>query len=212
MGTAQEYDVETGRGYSVITFQACLSDCKWGDIERVGTELKALLSGAADPFCLLDLSRLDFMGSSVVALLVRVWKTIQERQGGMVVVNPNTMTKEVLEIAGLSKVWTICNSRPEAEKELAKVLPADTRIAGVLAALFGWTIAGLTVAALVAHKNGAFTLEPVVVQGVGYGGSAIALFVNLIAIVKGGGAWRFFGVLGTLLAAGLIAAVAMNLF
>lgn len=211
MGTAREYDVETGRGFSVITFEACLADCKWGDIERVGTELKSLLTGAGNPFCLLDLSRLEYMGSSIVALLVRVWKTVQERQGSMVVVNPNTMTKEVLEIAGLSKVWTICDSRPEAEKELAKVLPADSRTAGVLAALIGWTFAGLTVAALVAQRHGALTLEPAAVQGIGYGGSAIALVVNLIAIVKGGGAWRFFGVLGSLLSAGLIAAVAMNL-
>ncbi len=211
MGTAREYDVESRRGFSVITFEACLSDCKWGDIERVGAELKALLTGASQPFCLLDLSKLEFMGSSIVALLVRVWKTVQERQGGMVVVNPNTMTKEVLEIAGLSKVWTICNSRPEGEQALSKVLPVDNSANGVLAAIIGWTIAGATVASFLLQRNGAVKLEPQIIQAIGYGGGGLAFVLNVLAIVKGKGAWRFFGVLGVVIAAVLIAAAACNL-
>lgn len=207
MGTAREYDVESRRGFSVITFEACLADCKWGDIERVGSEIKTLLTSASQPFCLLDLSKLEFMGSSIVALLVRVWKTIQEKQGGMVVVNPNSMTKEVLEIAGLAKVWTICNSRPEGEQALAKVLPSDSSAAGVLAAIIGWTVAGVTVAFFLLRRNGAVTLEPQAVQAIGYGGSGLSLAINLLAIVKGTGAWRLFGILGFVLGGVLIGAL-----
>lgn len=204
MGTAREYDVESRRGFSVITFEACLAECKWGDIERVGSELKNLLTSASQPFCLLDLSKLEFMGSSIVALLVRVWKTVKEQQGGMVVVNPNSMTKEVLEIAGLAKVWTICNSRPEAEQAIAKVIPVDSTMTGVLAAIIGWTIAGATIAVFLLRRNQAISLEPDVAQAIGSGGGALALLLNLLATFKGQSVWRAFGVFGVVIAGVLI--------
>lgn len=208
MGTAQEYDIETRQGFSVITFQACLAECKWGDIERVGTEIKQLLASGAKPFCLLDLSRLEFMGSSIVALLVRVWKAIQEQQGSMVVVNPNSMTKEVLEIAGLSKVWTICNSRPEAEAELKKFLPADSQTSGILAAIVGWICLGLTLSVVIAQKKSLLALDANVLLALSYGGVILGLLLCLLAVVLGRGAWRFFGTAGIVVSACLIGAIA----
>ena len=154
MSTTREYIYEAATGFSVITLDPCLAEAKWGDIERVGTELKAKLAEQKQPFCLLDLSKLEFMGSSVVALLVRVWKAVQERQGEMVVVKPNQFVKEVLDIAGLSKVWTICPSRSEGESVLGKLIPpVESNSTDIVISFLSWIAAGMALIVLAAPFN-----------------------------------------------------------
>ena len=209
MGMSSGYKLQSSRGYSVVTFDRSLADCKWGDIERIGTELRSTLTNQSRPFWLIDLTRLEFMGSSIVALLVRLWKSLQEKNGSMVVVNPNSITKEVLEIAGLNKVWTICETRDEAEAVLKKLLPNQgPRTTAIFAALLGWVIAGCAVALLLGSQNGVLGITPDAVKTSVFACGGIAVLCGLVTAITGVQSWRIMGIVLLAAASGLIATVA----
>ena len=206
MSTSQEYSYETATGFSVITFNTCLSESKWGDIERVGTELKAKLAEQSKPLCLLDLSKLEFMGSLVVALLVRVWKTIQERQGEMVVVNPNPITQDVLDISGLSKLWTICETRSEGEQTLTLSLPpVESGSPDIVVSILGWIAAGMALVVLATREP--LLLDAGTASLVALVACGVSVFASVIGSMRAKDTWRIFSQLGVLLAVCIAVAV-----
>lgn len=103
---------------SVIALLPELNEAQWADIEKVGNDLLARLNSAPSPTFLVDLSDLNYMGSAMVALIVRLWKAAKERKGDMVVVNRHELVFEVLKLAGLTKLWTIVDSREKGFAEL----------------------------------------------------------------------------------------------
>lgn len=62
------------------------------------------------PACVVDLSALDYMGSSLVASIVRIWKAVKEKNGQMVVVTSSDRIHDVLKTTGLTKVWMITST------------------------------------------------------------------------------------------------------
>lgn len=112
-----QYRFEKGEHHSVVALLPPLNECPWNDIDRLGTEMLQRL-GDRKVSCLMDLSNLSYMGSAMVALVVRVWKHIKEGKGRMVVVNRDAMVLEVLTLAGLHKVWTIVETRERGLQEL----------------------------------------------------------------------------------------------
>ncbi|WP_437205772.1 STAS domain-containing protein [Planctomicrobium sp. SH664] len=117
-----------------------MTEASWSEIEAFGADVKAELESRTRPACLVDLTPLDYMGSSIVALIVRVWKVVQSRQGKMVVVCTHPMVLEVLRLAGLDKVWKIetnlergvealgIQSGDDAILKSRKVVKATTRV------------------------------------------------------------------------------------
>lgn len=120
------YRFEQADGCSVISLLPELNEAQWSDIEKVGNELLSRLNSAPTPKFLVDLSALNYMGSAMVALIVRLWKAAKERGGDMVVVNRHELVFEVLKLAGLTKLWNIVDSR---EKGLAE-LGVSSRVFG----------------------------------------------------------------------------------
>jgi anti-anti-sigma factor len=98
----------------IATLLPELNDKQWADIEKVGTELVDRLSNAQSPRFIVDLTPLSYMGSAMVALIVRLYKTANGRGGQMVVVNQHELVHEVLKLAGLTKLWTIVDNRDKA--------------------------------------------------------------------------------------------------
>lgn len=101
-----------------VTLHSGLNDSAWDEIDQIGTEVVERLSKESAPRTLVDLSSLNHMGSALVALVVRVWKTVTEQKGEMVVVNQNEFVGEVLSIAGLANRWRIVPTRDQAIEEL----------------------------------------------------------------------------------------------
>jgi anti-anti-sigma factor len=112
------YRFESLNGCLTITLLPELNDKQWADIERVGTEIVDRISAAPSPKVLVDLTPLSYMGSAMVALIVRLYKTVNSRGGKMVVVNQHELVQEVLKLAGLTKLWTILPNRQEAFSSL----------------------------------------------------------------------------------------------
>jgi anti-anti-sigma factor len=114
----QGYRLEMARSHAVLRLDPEMGSAAWGDIDRVGNELIASVNGQSSPAWLIDLSRLEYMGSALVALVVRVWKAVQNGGGKVVVVCGGGMPQEVLRLAGLDKVWTIVTTYEEGLRKL----------------------------------------------------------------------------------------------
>lgn len=114
----QGYRLEMARSHAVLRLDPEMGSAAWGDIDRVGNELIASVNGQSTPAWLIDLSRLEYMGSALVALVVRVWKAVQNGGGKVVVVCGGGMPQEVLRLAGLDKVWTIVTTYEDGLRKL----------------------------------------------------------------------------------------------
>ncbi len=116
--TGTPYRFESSAGYSIISLQPELNDAQWSEIEKIGTDILGQLGSIKSPAFIVDLSSLTYMGSAMVALIVRLWKSVKEGDGNMVVVNKEQMVFEVLKLAGLHNVWSIVETREQAVAEL----------------------------------------------------------------------------------------------
>lgn len=120
-------------GYSVVTVPKELCKASLEEIREMGEQVLSELANQKSPQCLVDLTALDYMGSSMVASIIRIWKAIEANQGRMVVAVSSNGVREVLRITGLNRVWTIENSYATALHELgfssqAKIVKRELRL------------------------------------------------------------------------------------
>jgi hypothetical protein len=79
-----------------------------------------------------------------VALIVRLYKTVNSRGGKMVVVNTHELVFEVLKLAGLTKLWTIVGTRAEAFSSMGvKATAAPSGSGGLQTGGMGLVAAGV---------------------------------------------------------------------
>lgn len=208
MSTAFEFDAS--RHFASVALDNSLGESKWGEIEQAGNDLKAKIAELDRAIVLMDLSKLEFMGSSVVALIVKVWKDIEGRQGGMVVVSPNEMTMEVLEISGLTKLWPVVKSHDEAEDILSQPpYAAPNSTSTFLLALLGWIAAAGAVGFVVVLKKNFDTFDEQTAQQGAFASGGVAGLIGLISTIKEKQIWRLLGVLLLIVAGGMIAMAAI---
>jgi anti-anti-sigma factor len=210
MAETEAYDFEDGNGFTVVNFNPAIADAQWGEIEQVGTELKERLSQLEAPIFLVDLTRLQFMGSSVVALIVKLWKAVNELQGGLVVINSSSVIYEVLDIAGLTRLWTIVETREEAEVVITKPPFRPPSMAPTyLLAVFGWVVAAGASGLIAAQQKQLFEIDATVGKAVVLACGGLAAITGITSTIRERGFWQVLGVLlvfvaGTLVAAGVL--------
>lgn len=205
------FQFENTDGFSVVTLHPSLNEAQWASIERIGSEILSRLTGTPAPALVIDLSSLSYMGSAMVALVVRLWKAVNEKGGRMAVVNKNEMVLEVLRLAGLANVWTIVPDREAAVDALGgpNYKPSDGGSRGGLAAGAG-LLAAIAAITLVVLPLAGVKLEPSEPYRLaGLGTAALGLILGTLGAALGGGFIRVLGVLAIVLAlsAGGIAAV-----
>jgi len=99
---------------SILVLKQELNNVQWGEIDSIGTQVLNSLAERAHPNVIVDLSQLNYMGSAMVALIVRVWKATMARKGKLAVVCPHEGVREVLKLASLDKHWAITDTQAEA--------------------------------------------------------------------------------------------------
>ncbi len=120
-------------GYSVVTFPKAICKAPLDEIRETGEQVVSELAHQKAPQCIVDLTALDYMGSSMVASIVRIWKAIEANQGRMVVAVSSIGVREVLRVTGLDRVWTIETGFAAALNELgfssqAKIVKRELRL------------------------------------------------------------------------------------
>lgn len=127
--TTRRYDLDASASHVILTLRQELNDVQWAQIEQVGTEVLDDLQDRRSPSCLIDLSPMHYMGSAMVALIVRIWKAVNDRGGRVVVVVADDMVLKVINLAGLDKVWTIASTREDGLRKLgARVRPGSSAV------------------------------------------------------------------------------------
>lgn len=131
---ASHIGLECEPSHVIVILNPSLSEQQWGDVDAVTQKVLGELLARKNPTCLIDLSPLNYMGSSMVALVVRVWKTVKAQNGKMAVVCSDDFVLGVLRVAGLDKLWTIVPDRATAFRQLKLRGQAPTPAAAVRSA------------------------------------------------------------------------------
>jgi anti-anti-sigma factor len=185
------YRFEQADSCLIISLLPELNEAQWADFERVGNDLLARLSSMQSPAFLVDLSALNYMGSAMVALIVRLWKAAKERKGSMVIVNRHEQVMEVLKLAGLTKLWTIVDSREKGLSALGvsgSVFSGAVGGGGVLA--MGVIAVLGAVAGLVLQFSDSAGLGGKIAQAIEFGFAALGLVAGTMMLVREGSAAR----------------------
>jgi anti-sigma B factor antagonist len=108
-------DVDVEDGMVVLTAQ--------GELDAYSApELTATLDGVHQNGALVvDLSKVSFLDSTALGLLVRVVKDVAEQGGRAFVVLPDSAARRIFEITTLDRVLPVAHSRAEALERLRAV-------------------------------------------------------------------------------------------
>ncbi|MCA9068140.1 MAG: STAS domain-containing protein, partial [Planctomycetaceae bacterium] len=194
--SGQIYEFEQFPEHGVLVLKPPMNDAQWSEIEKAGDEVLHELETITTPNLIVDLSELDFIGSAMVALVVRIWKIVKTKKAQMVVVNRNPLVLEVLSIAKLNDVWTIVEFREDAMFELgiSEEVKTKTResklltVVGVVAAIGG-------AAALGVHKASPGLLDKLMVQILAFGLSGLGILLGMWLLFMSVGGRRAVGAL-----------------
>ncbi|QDT94398.1 STAS domain-containing protein [Gimesia algae] len=102
-----------------------LNESAWNELESLGDSLLLVLKEEKSPTVIIDLSKLSYISSSLVAVVIQVWKLVDEQGGKTAILNQNEMVEEVLNISGLKKVWCIVPTEEEAIKHLSQAMKQE---------------------------------------------------------------------------------------
>lgn len=97
-----------------------LNESAWDELESLGDTLLVEVKNQPSPTVIIDLTKLDFINSSLVAIVIQVWKLVDEQGGKTAILNTSEMVEEVLKISGLKKVWYITSTEEEAIAHLSQ--------------------------------------------------------------------------------------------
>jgi anti-anti-sigma factor len=112
--TDAPYETALHKSHVAITIRPNLSDADWSEIKRAGDDILSQIHAHTPKRILVDLTPLDYMGSSLVALVVRCWKEARPHVQQFVVVSDSEVVREVLNLSGLAKMWDVVETREEA--------------------------------------------------------------------------------------------------
>ena len=102
------YHITTIDDHLKIQLLPDLNESAWDELESLGDSLLNKVRDQESPTVIIDLSRLTYINSSLVAIVIQVWKLVDERGGKTAIYNTSEMVEEVLNISGLKKVWFYC--------------------------------------------------------------------------------------------------------
>ena len=125
--TTQEvpYHITTVNKFLKIQLLPELNESAWNELETLGDSFLVELKDHKNASVIIDLTKLTYISSSLVAVVIQVWKLVDEAGGNTVILNTNEMVEEVLNISGLKKVWRVVASEEEAIAYLSQTLKQE---------------------------------------------------------------------------------------
>lgn len=118
-----------------VALKRATSNAEWASIEAAGRAVLDEIGKRRHRRLILDLSELEYIGSSTIAFLMRIWKHVHEFKGEMLVVIADERVFEIIKLSGLTKVWTIFDTLEEADQHLNDQRRVGRNIAPLLCVL-----------------------------------------------------------------------------
>ncbi len=100
-------------GVTILEFDRGLSTLD----EKATQRIKADVLSASEQISscvLVDLSTVNFFGSSFIEILFRLWHRTQQQEGQFAICGLSEYCREVLAVTNLDTLWTIYPTREEA--------------------------------------------------------------------------------------------------
>jgi anti-anti-sigma factor len=104
-----------------------LRELDYQRIDAGASKIFELLTGGPVKHVVLDFSQTDYYGSTALGFFLKLWKRVQDRQGGMAFCNVSDHEREILRVTKLDRLWPICTSRSEALQAVRQSLPMISR-------------------------------------------------------------------------------------
>ena len=82
-------------------------------------QMIGLLEGGATAL-IVDLTKVEYLDSTALGVLIGGLKRLREREGNMVLVCPSPRIRRVFEITGLDKIFDIFNTQSDATESMGK--------------------------------------------------------------------------------------------
>jgi anti-anti-sigma factor len=115
MVTASDlFEVERSGQTLIVTPRHNLSELEWPAIDAGMVEVLELLSNGTIQNVVLDFHRTDYYGSTALGYFLKLWKRVREVKGRLAFCRLSTHQREILQVAGLDRLWPVCASREEA--------------------------------------------------------------------------------------------------
>ena len=88
-------------------------------LEGASALLREALKKEASPLIVVDLSPLDYFGSSFLAVLIQCWKLATTKNGEMALSGVSPRTRELLHMTSLDMVWPMYDDLRQAIEALS---------------------------------------------------------------------------------------------
>lgn len=105
-------------GVLTIVLEPSAESLSWGAIEAQTNELTDALTKQSAPKVLLDLAKLRYCGSSLVAIFLRIKKAVCHHGGTWAICNVTPPVADVFRRTQLDTIWPIYASREDAYASL----------------------------------------------------------------------------------------------
>ena len=112
------FKVEKLRGYCLIGLESELPNLHWDDLQAATNKAIDSIKLTKQTKLLVDLSPLKTINSGMIAALLRIWKSLDQRTRRFSVVCPEQPVEQAIRSAGLDKHWTLAESREEGAYDL----------------------------------------------------------------------------------------------
>ncbi len=119
------YQISAVDNHLKVQLLPALNESAWNELETLGDSLLLELKAQKNPSVIIDLTKLTYISSSLVAVVIQVWKLVDEQAGNTAILNTSEMVEEVLKISGLKKVWCIVSTEEEAKAYLNQTMKQE---------------------------------------------------------------------------------------
>ncbi len=106
------------RTHAALTATSELNVAAWPDLEHLAAELSTAGHAKSVAKWMIDLSRLSTISSGGMAFLLKLWRELQLRAGAFVLACPAEPVRGTIEASGMSRHWTLTDSKDAALKQL----------------------------------------------------------------------------------------------
>lgn len=115
MPSSVPFDVTSISGVTVAVFRPAFSQIDEAVVDLVSRKLIDLVETLSPPNLVLDMTHVDFFGSSFIEAMFRSWKRLQSRPNAkFALCGLKPYCREVLEVTHLDELWPIFATKEEA--------------------------------------------------------------------------------------------------
>lgn len=107
-------DVEVQGPVTVCVLDKAYDSLDTAQVDEFNRCLCEAVDQAEHPLFVIDLSHTNFIGSTFLEVLFRVWKRLQQRDGRMALCGLSEFCQEVLHTTRLDTLWSSFETRPAA--------------------------------------------------------------------------------------------------